>query len=44
MRIRAGHFTESQFHEQGGRARAKKQECGAGIITLDEFIEWLEIS
>ncbi len=43
-RIKAGRITEAQFHEWGERARAKKQECDAGIITLDEFIEWLEIS
>ena len=43
-RIKAGRITEEQFHEWGERARAKKQECDDGIITLDEFVEWLEIS
>jgi hypothetical protein len=43
-RIKAGRITEEQFHEWGERARAKKQECDEGLITLDEFVEWLEIS
>ena len=43
-RIKAGRITNEEFLAWGERARAKKQECDEGTITLDEFREWLENS
>ena len=43
-RIKAGRITNDEFLAWGERARAKKQECDAGAISLEEFREWLENS
>lgn len=43
-RIKAGRITNEEFLAWGERARAKKQECDEGTISLDEFREWLENS
>lgn len=43
-RIKAGRITNEEFLAWGERARAKKQACDEGTISLDEFREWLENS
>lgn len=43
-RIKAGRITNEEFLVWGERARTKKRECDAGVISLEEFREWLENS
>ena len=43
-RIKAGRITNDEFLAWGERAREKKNECDKGVITLEEFKEWLENS
>jgi hypothetical protein len=40
----AGRITNEEFLAWGERARAKKQACDEGAISLDEFRDWLENS
>ena len=41
---RFARITNDEFLAWGERAREKKNECDKGIITLEEFKEWLENS
>ena len=41
-RIRYGIMTKDEFTEWSKAARAKRDECHAGKITLEEFDAWLE--
>ena len=41
-RIRYGYITKEQFTEWSKKARAMRDQCLAGEITLDEFNEWLD--
>lgn len=42
--IKAGKISEEQFADWAKRAKAKKKECDAEIISLDEFKLWLKNS
>lgn len=42
--IKAGKITEEEFYHWSEAARAKKKECGSGILSLDKFKEWLKNS
>ena len=42
--IKAGRITKGVFYDWSERARAKRDECDAGKITLEEFEAWLESS
>ena len=39
--IKAGKLTRETFYAWGERARGKKAECEAGVITAEEFKLWL---
>ena len=40
--IRMGKYTEEDFTAWSLRARAKRDECEAGQLTLEEFKDWLK--
>ena len=42
--IKAGKISEEQFADWAKRAKAKKKDCDAEKITLDEFKAWLKNS
>ena len=39
--IKAGHITDEAFYAWSEKAREEKKKCDRGIITLDEFKQWL---
>lgn len=42
--IKAGKLTRETFYAWGEKAREKKAECEAGVITAEQFKMWLEQS
>ena len=42
--IRAGKISDQKFYEWSVKAREKKKECDQGLITLDEYQDWLKHS
>ena len=42
--IKAGHITDDAFYAWSEKARDEKKKCDRGIITLEEFKQWLSES
>ena len=42
--IKAGRITKDEFYAWSEKARAKRDECDAGKLTLEEFEVWLKQS
>lgn len=43
-RINAGKLTKSAFYAWSEEARRKKEDCDSGVITAEEFSQWLKES
>ena len=43
-RIKAGDFTDKAFYAWSERAREEKKKCDRGMISLEEFKQWLSES
>ena len=43
-RINAGKLTKSAFYAWSEEARRKKEDCDSGLITAEEFSQWLKES
>ena len=43
-RINAGKLTKSAFYAWSEEARQKKEDCDNGVITAEEFSQWLKES
>jgi hypothetical protein len=39
--IKAGRISDEAFYAWSARAKAEKKKCDQGVITLDEFSQWL---
>ncbi len=42
-RVRVGTMTQTEFLEWSGEAREKRDQCIAGEIDKDEFMEWVNM-
>lgn len=42
--IKAGRIADNDFYAWSEKAREEKKKCDRGIITLEEFQQWLEMS
>ena len=43
-RIKAGRISDSEFYAWSEQAREQKKKCDEGIITAEQFQQWLKES